>query len=686
MNFTLGRKIAVGFSIALALLVLIAGASLRSLDDLAQNAQRVEETYQTLQTLESILARIIDVETGERGFLISGADHYLEPYRAARDSVRQEIARARRLTDDNPGQRQRLDLLEPLIARKLALVAQSISERERDNQGVDVQALLEQGQSTMDEIRTLILRMKADEHRLLVDRADTAVTSRRRALLIVGLGGFSAIALIGFAGLLIRMDLGRRRAAESELKAAEERYRLLFDRSQSGIFRTNRQGVLLECNPAFARMLGYRNADDARGRNAADLHADPEARSRLLDRLLSGEAITDVEVPLRRRSGEAVWVLMSAVYMADTADPHFEGTIIDITDRKQASDRLVTLLQTEQHLKEMGDLLDACLSLPEVYSVVRRSLEAIFSGGAGALHVINASRNLVESVVSWGEGGAGGESVFAPADCWALRRGRMHVVEESADALVCAHLQPPLPGAYLCIPLVAQGEAVGVLHLSRPPGAAAFLAEEQRVAGAAADKLGLSLANLALRERLRTQSVRDHLTSLFNRRYMEETLERELRRAQRNGLPLSVITIDVDHFKRFNDDQGHDAGDALLAELGRLLRSHVRAEDVPCRVGGEEFAIVLPGAAAKDAVRRAEELREAAHRLRIVHRGVPLGAVTISLGVAAFPEHAGVSDALLHAADVALYRAKREGRDRVVVSESVPPSPPESAPSAPAQE
>src|SRR6185503_6190956 len=245
MNFTLGRKIAVGFSIALALLVLIAWASFKSLGELTQNAQRVEETYQTLQTLESILARIIDVETGERGFLISGADHYLEPYRAARDSVRQEIATARRLTDANPAQRQRLDLLEPLIARKLALVAQSITERERDSKGgLDVQALLEQGQSTMDEIRTLIFRMKAEEHRLLVERADSAVSSRRNALLIVGLGCFSAIALIG--------------AAESELKAAEERYRMLFDRSQSGIFRTTREGVLLECNQAFARMLGYR--------------------------------------------------------------------------------------------------------------------------------------------------------------------------------------------------------------------------------------------------------------------------------------------------------------------------------------------------------------------------------------------------------------------------------------------
>jgi diguanylate cyclase (GGDEF)-like protein/PAS domain S-box-containing protein len=674
---SLGRKIAVGFLVVFLVLVLIGAYSFRSLNELTATTQLQEQSSQTLKVLEGIRATILDVETGERGFLISGADHYLETYRQSRELLREEMLKVRRLTEDNPAQRQRLDQLEPLIARKLTFVAQSISERERAG-GMDAQTLLEEGQSTMDEIRTLISRMKAEEERLLSERATSAGLSRRNARVVVSSASLAALALMGLAGLAIRLDLGRRRAAEAELKAAEERYRLLFDRSQAGIFRTNREGLLLECNPAFARMLGYREPEDARGRNAADLHSDREAMAAILRRLLAGETINDVEVALRRRSGETVWALMSVVYNADPADPHFEGTIIDITDRKQTSDRLARRLETEQQLKEMGDLLDACLTLTEVYGVVRRSLEGLFPQGAGALHVINSSRNLVETVAAWGAGGAGGETVFAPADCWALRRGRIHVVEKSGDALVCAHLEAPLPDSYICLPLVAQGEAVGVLYFARGAEVSAFTVEEQRVAATAADKLGLSLANLALRERLRTQSVRDHLTSLFNRRYMEETLERELRRAQRNSVPLSVIMVDVDHFKRFNDDHGHDAGDALLAELGRLLRGHVRVEDVPCRVGGEEFAIVMPGAAAKDALRRAEELREAAHRLRIVHRGVSLGALSISLGVAAFPEHASVSDALLRAADSALYRAKREGRDRVVVSDAVPPPPPES--------
>ncbi|HKZ04958.1 MAG TPA: diguanylate cyclase [Methylomirabilota bacterium] len=674
---SLGRKIAVGFLVVFLVLVLISAYSFRSLNEFTATTRLQEQSSQTLKLLEGVLAKILDVETGERGFLISGADHYLEPYRQSRGQLREDLLKVRGLIEDNPAQRQRLDQLEPLIARKLTFVAQSISERERAG-GMDAQTLLEEGQSTMDEIRTLISRMKAEEERLLSERATGATLSRRNAQLVVGSASLAALALMGLAGLAIRLDLGRRRAAEAELKAAEERYRLLFDRSQAGIFRTNREGLLLECNPAFARMLGYRAPEDARGRNAADLHSDREAMAAILRRLLAGETINDVEVALRRRSGETVWALMSVVYNADPADPHFEGTIIDITDRKQASDRLARRLETEQQLKEMGDLLDACLTLTEVYNVVRRSLEGLFPQSAGALHVINSSRNLVETVAAWGAGGAGGETVFAPADCWALRRGRIHVVEKSGDALVCAHLEAPLPDSYICLPLVAQGEAVGVLYFARVAEAPAFTPEEQRVAGTAADKLGLSLANLALRERLRTQSVRDHLTSLFNRRYMEETLERELRRAQRNSVPLSVIMVDVDHFKRFNDDHGHDAGDALLGELGRLLRGHVRVEDVPCRVGGEEFAIVMPGAAAKDALRRAEELREAAQRLRIVHRGVSLGALSISLGVAAFPEHATVADALLRAADSALYRAKREGRDRVVVSDAVPPPPPDS--------
>src|SRR5512140_3664939 len=157
---------------------------------------------------------------------------------------------------------------------------------------------------------------------------------------------------------------------------------------------------------------------------------------------------------------------------------------------------------------------------------------------------------------------------------------------------------------------------------------------------------------------LREQSVRDHLTGLFNRRYMEETLERELLRAARKQLSLGILMLDVDHFKRFNDTWGHAAGDAALRELGRLLLGHVRGEDVPCRYGGDEVIIVLPDASRDMTRERAERLCEHARHLRIQYEGETLEAVTLSRGVAVFPEDGVTSDAILKAADNALYRAK----------------------------
>jgi diguanylate cyclase (GGDEF)-like protein len=201
-----------------------------------------------------------------------------------------------------------------------------------------------------------------------------------------------------------------------------------------------------------------------------------------------------------------------------------------------------------------------------------------------------------------------------------------------------------------------------------PPPVSRGLHDRTRLAATAAEHIALALANLNLRETLRHQAVRDPLTGLFNRRYLEETLERELRRAERRSLPLAVIMLDIDHFKRFNDTFGHDAGDALLPEVGSYLRTHVRPEDIACRYGGEEFTLILPDAPLEPTLRRVDELRQGIARLGIAHRGQPLGTVTISMGVAVFPAHGTSPDALLRVADRALYRAKEQGRDCACVA------------------
>ncbi|MCF5940967.1 sensor domain-containing diguanylate cyclase, partial [Xanthomonas perforans] len=250
-------------------------------------------------------------------------------------------------------------------------------------------------------------------------------------------------------------------------------------------------------------------------------------------------------------------------------------------------------------------------------------------------------------------------------NCWALRRDRTHVVMDAGQGMLCQHAGVNLPAhaATACIPLSAQGTQLGMLALrSEDPDDLASLT----VAEAAAEQLSLALHNLRLRETLRQQSIRDPLTGLYNRRYLEETLSHELARCTRRELPLSVLMLDVDHFKRFNDLHGHSGGDRVLAAIGELLLAQTRGEDICCRYGGEELTIILPEVDLPTACMMAEKLRAGIEALQVMGDGVCLPKVTASFGAASFPAHASTVASLLQRADAALYRAKQGGRNQVV--------------------
>ena len=179
----------------------------------------------------------------------------------------------------------------------------------------------------------------------------------------------------------------------------------------------------------------------------------------------------------------------------------------------------------------------------------------------------------------------------------------------------------------------------------------------------------MALSSLHLRETLQRQAIRDSLTGLFNRRYMEESLERELRRATRKQSTVGIIMLDLDYFKHFNDAFGHQVGDTILRDFGDFLKGHVRGSDVACRYGGEEFTLILPETSLDEACERAEQIRQELKFREVQHNGQVYSNLSVSLGVAAYPQHAETADAILQAADAALYRAKAEGRDRVLVAE-----------------
>jgi diguanylate cyclase (GGDEF)-like protein/PAS domain S-box-containing protein len=317
-------------------------------------------------------------------------------------------------------------------------------------------------------------------------------------------------------------------------------------------------------------------------------------------------------------------------------------------------------------LAKMGELLQNCASLEEVFAAALGFAPRIFPVVRGAMALLNASRNLGEVIGSWAECQLP-VMEFEATECWALRTGHPHLVAAGDLTAPCAHAAG-VKHTYLCIPILAQGETLGILHLQATDDVPQMNASELSFKTTFAAQVGLSIANIRLREALRTQSVRDALTGLYNRRYLEETLEREMRRAARAEQSLGILMIDLDHFKNFNDTYGHDAGDVVLRETGASLTKGIRAEDFVCRFGGEEFVVILPTADPETSRTRAERLRTKMRELTIMYQGKSLGMVTISVGVAAFPAHGTSPKELMAAADAALYEAKRGGRDKVVVA------------------
>lgn len=373
----------------------------------------------------------------------------------------------------------------------------------------------------------------------------------------------------------------------------------------------------------------------------------------------------DVFRPLARH----IKTLKEAEAALRTLQGQLELRIRERTAKLEQRNREISLLA------EMTEVLLACARAEEACSVITRTGQQLFPGAKGALFLYNASHNNLEARTTWGEFTLNpNECVFAPEECWALRRGRAHQYEGPRTGLSCRHVTPPLLGTYLCVPMIAQGEVLGILHLRQNPLAAESAAGtpplDERAAVVLAEHVALALINLKLRDTLRDQAIRDPLTGLLNRRHMEETLEREVLRAERSQHPLGVVLLDLDHFKRFNDSFGHDAGDLVLRQLGALLRMQVRAGDMACRYGGEEFVLILPETPLDIILQRAEALRLGIKQLDVRQGDRPLGIITGSAGIAMFPEHGATGEALLRVADRALYRAKAEGRDRVVAADA----------------
>lgn len=480
----------------------------------------------------------------------------------------------------------------------------------------------------------------------------------------------------------LQKEITERKQVEKALVEEHLLLRTMIDNLPDYIFVKDTNGRFILNNLAHAHILGAANPDELIGKTEIDFfpkelaeqyHAEDQ------ELIQSGQPMLNREEWIIDPSGKKQWLLSTRIPLRDN-----QGKIIGIvgihrdnTERKRAEDTYQQHTRELNLLNHMGNLLQACDTEEDAYRVMGSICKLLFPYDSGYLGIMKTSQTELNIVVSWGEPQPDSQT-FGVNDCWAFRLDTTHFIEHPDTGLLCTHLDVFPDDGYLCSPVSTLDGTLGIFHLRFGPfDSTEYSNDECRQMKDAKRMMvtrlvrhyALFIVNLRLRETLRTEVIRDPLTGLYNRRHMEASLEREAHRAERLHTPVGLVMLDVDHFKLFNDTYGHEAGDGVLRELGNLLRTSIRGEDIACRYGGEEFLLILPDASLDSVIARAEEIRVKVRDLRIAYRTEEL-SVTISAGIAMLPNHGPEIEAALKAADEALYKAKAEGRDRIAAASS----------------
>jgi diguanylate cyclase (GGDEF)-like protein len=411
--------------------------------------------------------------------------------------------------------------------------------------------------------------------------------------------------------------------------------------------------------------------------------------------LLAGE-IADYRFEKRyvRADGTPVWVSVFARTLEQKpGEPASLALVVeDITERRESAQRLQQLhadlerkvVERTQQLQEttrrwadrtrdlslladMMGALPAAVDIAEASQIVAGFLPQIFGGFAGEIWIEQGVRGVFERVAGWRLEKEGPPTLRAE-DCWALRRGQPLHIEDPNDPLICRHTHDERgrQGPHACMPILALGEMIGLIHLRWTE--LSGMSPDQALLESTAKQIGLAIGNVRLREELSRQALRDPLTGLFNRRQFESLLQRRIASASREPGGFGILMIDVDHFKSVNDRYGHEAGDAVLKTVAEAVAQTIRPQDDVCRLGGEEFVVLLSDPAPHEIQFVAERIRARIEDLPMAFNGTTLPGVTVSIGVAIFPLDASEGSTLLRVADEAMYGAKRAGRNRICVS------------------
>lgn len=678
-----------GFLLPVLLISLSSTVVHYSLKTVLEQSRLAERSVQSIAIRNDLLKAVLDAETGERGFVITGQAEFLQPYHQALEKFSQATTR---LAELSPSTTPEIKELETKFQQWLTLVAEPVIAARQQSPG-RLAAYSANALYHLNNVRDLLnthtkapqpddLYWEVTEFARLIDEAaDWGATTSFAT-------GWAEVqtATARLQLLLVQPASVTATVIEEAVEIAEGLSDLLKELAHEAI-EAEDAAVKIVSSGAGKKIIDEIRATVARLVAQEEQHLQ-QLSEKNQNRMITVGWLSFILPIVSLIMGMLLIFLMQAAILRSIAalrsgahriaEGHLETRVDeDRSDELGALARSFNTMASElqaarweaEALESLQSMLTSSQTEAEAYDSAVRVCRRLLPNINGAFYATAASRNHVEVVQSWGNT-APINALFQPKDCRALRIGRMHRAQLDSVEVFCAHTNANALQATACIPLMSSDESLGVMYLffTKTDKVNDFSQREVHLALTIADRLSLALSNIRLAARLHSQSIRDPLTGLFNRRYLEETLDRELARAVRHGKPLSVVALDADHFKQFNDEFGHEAGDMVLKKLAEQLHLIVRPSDIACRQGGEEFLLVLPETDTKTALERAEELRQRIAMLDLQYQGRSLGHITVSLGVASIPQHANTADDLLQRADTALYQAKHNGRNRVEVA------------------
>lgn len=681
------------FTISLFIIIAINIISFSQLTKFSRSNQLVSHTYDVLAHIHDGLLNLVEVESAIRGFVITHDKKLLKEIQEKKNLISQKIAETKKLTLDNKDQQKRIAGLESLVDERINAFVETLKSV-TDNSSLYTQAsFVLKGDELTKKITTLINVISNEEVNLLKKRNEASANNLNKLNTILLTGSIVSIVLFILGIIVLNISVARQQQFFVEKKKLDNLLRGILEGTDDIIVALNLNFCFMIFNKSFER----------------------EFKTIFGKRPILGNSIIDAlsHLPEEQKKVEALWrrplngeefstvgqfgnpSLMQNTYECNFNSIYDEsGTLIgaaaicrNIEARIKSEQSLMEtnekLEKTYQELKnhdaevsllnEMENALQACNSINETFRIIKINCQKLLPTTAGIVYLINPSRNYLEIATDWNSPTIT-EKIFSPQQCWGLRKGKNYFYLNSEINIPCEHIGSHVSQPYICAPLLAQNEVIGLLYISfintenlSEDEIKNIFSKHEALLKNLTVQLALAIANIQLRETLKTRSVRDPLTGLYNRAYLNEFLERDLERAHRNNMKIAVVMMDIDHFKRINDQYGHEAGDLVLKEIGKLLQANIRGSDISCRYGGEEFLIILYDSDIDGVISRIEQIRILISQMKSNQNGLPLEKITASFGLAISPEHGDHSEVLIAAADQALYQSKKNGRNQLTI-------------------